>query len=77
MESLLAKMEIVNEAKRRNTIFIMDGASIHTCKMNKDFYNDKKIRVLQNHSYCPEFNAIETFIKLHKQRIKDTISVQW
>ena len=55
----------------------MDGASIHTCKMNKDFYNDKKIRVLQNHSYCPEFNAIETFIKLHKQRIKDTISVQW
>ena len=66
MDDLLTKMDIADETKRLNTIFIMDGASIHTSKKNKDYYTLKKIKVLQNHSYCPEFNAVETFIKLHK-----------
>ena len=59
-----------------NIIFYLDGATIHTSKVNQAFYKQQSIKVLLAKSHTPELNPAEHFIKHHKQRIRATISVQ-
>lgn len=46
MDELLKKLKLTTKAKRLNTIFFFDGASIHTSTDSQAYYREKQIRML-------------------------------
>lgn len=54
MEELLAKLDAPDEHAKSDSILFMDEARIHIASFKRQFYNEQEIRLLINHSYCPE-----------------------
>ena len=68
--SFMVKLiEKINKEELNNYLIIMDNCSIHLSKKLKDFYSEKKLKILTIVPYLSEFNAIELFFNYIKQKI--------
>lgn len=68
--SFMVKLiEKINKEELNNYLIIMENCSIHLTKKLKDFYSEKKLKILTIVPYLSEFNAIELFFNYIKQKI--------
>lgn len=66
MEKLTEKM---NEEEMKNSLIIMDNCSIHLTTKLREFYSNKKLKILTIVPYLSQFNAIEFFFNFIKQKL--------
>ena len=56
MEKLVEKLKVENLS---NYLIVMDNYSIHLIKQLKNFYKEKKLKILTIVPYQSEFNGVE------------------
>ena len=62
--------ELFTKEYRKNTIFVMDNARVHTCSTVQKFMNHKGFSILMLPAYSPEFNKVEHTFQLLKCKLK-------
>ena len=70
MEKLTEKM---NEEEMKNSLIIMDNCSIHLTTKLREFYSNKKLKILTIVPYLSQFNAIEFFFNFIKQKLNKKV----
>ena len=62
--------ELFTSTYRKNTIFVMDNARVHTCTAVRRFIRQGGFAVLMLPAYSPELNKVEHTFQLLKSRLK-------
>jgi transposase len=56
--------------KNKNKYFLMDNATIHHTKKLNAYVNKKKINIIYNIPYCPQFNPIENVNSMIRKEVQ-------
>ena len=59
----------IRKTKIQNYAIILDNLSCHKTDLLKEFYKNEKINIIFNSPYRSDFNCIEFFFRLLKQKV--------